>query len=343
MTPFEVIQNDREGLQSDCDLECGFSKNPQCLKKFCVSFLLAGEDITIILLIISIGIWWLWSYIPFSTYLGDITPYLKGYFYFTLNTNHLKRLRTWVHFTIFFSILPCLETYPSCLASLPSNSKLLVLLSQHQSSLDSPGCESCAHLDSSWNLLASPATHPGIWIKWLPLVLPLPAVLVVAWPHSPLLNELTFVSISSVSKGERHQRGLLLQFSHSASHWGWSSSHACDCIVRSRGLFFPLGKYSWTYNNWIVDMHRPGPRILQWFAFLWSCQKDGILIPNILIAILDSALVQGWIFKALDIPTGLCIWMYYASCPTTYGYPTLRQTSMWYLWKARSGTHSEEE
>ena len=71
-----------------------------------------------------------------------MTSSLKGYLSFTLDKSRLQRLRTRVPFPIALSMPPSLERDPSCLASLPSNSRLLAPLSQHRSSqvtICSPG------------------------------------------------------------------------------------------------------------------------------------------------------------------------------------------------------------
>lgn len=48
---------DREGLQSDCNLKCAFSRNPRHLRKLVFPFSLVGRDTAVILLVISLGIW----------------------------------------------------------------------------------------------------------------------------------------------------------------------------------------------------------------------------------------------------------------------------------------------
>jgi len=62
------------------------------------------------------------------------TSSLKGYLSFTSDRSRFQRLRACVFFPIALPVPPSLARDPSCLASLPSNSKLLALLSQHRSS-----------------------------------------------------------------------------------------------------------------------------------------------------------------------------------------------------------------
>lgn len=51
--------------------------------------------------------------------------FLEKYVSFTIDGNCFQTLRRCVPFPINFSVPPSLESYPSCLASLPSNSRLL--------------------------------------------------------------------------------------------------------------------------------------------------------------------------------------------------------------------------
>lgn len=61
---------------------------------------------------------------------------IRSNFYISLmpSKSHLPRLRACVPFSIALSVSPSLNTDPSCLASLPSKSRLWAPLSQHQSS-----------------------------------------------------------------------------------------------------------------------------------------------------------------------------------------------------------------
>lgn len=71
-----------------------------------------------------------------------IAPSLKGYLSFMLDRSCLQRVRTHVSLQIALSMPVSLESNLSCLTSLPSNSKLLILFSQHRNSrviMCSPG------------------------------------------------------------------------------------------------------------------------------------------------------------------------------------------------------------
>lgn len=79
----------------------------------------------------------------------------KGYLSHTAERSHIQMLKDWIPFPIALSKPASLESDPSCLASLPSNSRLLAPLSQRRSSqvmMCSPGqwlkssCISCSSL-----------------------------------------------------------------------------------------------------------------------------------------------------------------------------------------------------
>lgn len=95
-----------------------------------------------------------------SSLSNPTTSSLKGSLSFMPDRSHLQRLRACALFPMAFSVPPSVERNPSCLASLPSNSRLLALKSQH--------CSSQWTMCLPGTLFAYIAAHPGI--VWLLLI-----------------------------------------------------------------------------------------------------------------------------------------------------------------------------
>lgn len=113
---------------------------------------------------------------------------------------------------------------------------------------------------------------------------------------------------------------------HSDCHWGWNSCSACHFVIRSRVPLLPLRVLDSVEHGSVGMEEAP---VCCSDLCLWYCQDDSILFPNNLLVFLNSALVQVWRSKTLEVPTGLCPCLYDPTHPATHNYPASRNIS-WY-------------